>query len=46
MTMRLTGTRAQLHLGVVRLRQAFATVEAGDCYEDGGQLHCIVVVTF
>lgn len=46
MSIRLTGTRGEINLMVIRLRQAFASVEAGDYYEAGGQLHCDVAVTF
>ena len=46
MSIRLTGTRGELHLMIARLRQCFSTVEAGAYYEDGGQLHCDCAVTF
>lgn len=47
MTIRLTGTRGQINLAVVRLRHAFATVEAGDVYVgDDGFIYCDVTVTF
>jgi hypothetical protein len=46
-TIRLTGTRGEISLAVIRLRQCFSTVEAGDVYlGSDGFVHCDVAVTF
>lgn len=47
MSIRLTGTRSEITLAVVRLRQAFGTVEPGEVYlGEDGFVHCDVRVTF
>jgi hypothetical protein len=45
--MRLTGSRTEIDLMVVRLRQSFSAVDPGDVYlGDDGYVHCDVEVTF
>lgn len=44
---RLTGSRGEINLMVIRLRQSFATVEPGEVYlGDDGSLNCVARVTF